>query len=121
MVQSQTYLKIIDNTGVKQILCIRILGTNKSFAKIGSIIIGSVKKVIPKSNLKKSDIVRVLLVRTRTQIHRSNGTRLLFSDNAGILLTKDNSPIGTRIFGPLAREIRNYGFTKVLSLASDIY
>lgn len=121
MVQAQTYVKIIDNTGVKQILCIRILGTTKSFAKVGSIIIGSVKKVTPKSNIKKSDIVRILLVRTRSAIHRVNGTRICFGDTAGILLTKDNSPIGTRIFGPIAREIRSYGFTKVFSIASDIF
>lgn len=121
MVQSQTYLKIIDNTGVKQILCIRILGTTKSFAKVGSIIIGAVKKVIPKSTIKKSDIVRVLLVRTRKSSCRSNGAHFSFSDNAGILLTKDNSPIGTRIFGPIAREIRFEGFSKVATIASDIF
>lgn len=120
MVQAQTYLKIIDNTGVKQILCIRILGNHKSFASIGSIIIGAVKKVIPKSNIKKSDIVRILLVRTRKSIRRINGTRFSFCDNAGILITKDNNPIGTRILGPIAKEIRLNGFSKVVSLVSDI-
>lgn len=120
MVQVQTYLNIIDNTGVKQILCIRILGTQKSDCKVGSIIIGAVKKVVPQSSIKKSDIVRVLLVRTKTAISRLNGTRVIFSDNAGILITKDNTPIGTRLFGPIAREIRTFGFSKVTSLASDI-
>lgn len=119
MVQSQTYVKIIDNTGVKQILCIRIL-TNNANAKIGGIIIGTVKKVIPKSTIKKSDIVRVILVRVRKVIHRINGTHISFSDNAGIIVTKDNNPLGTRIFGPIAKEIRVNGFSKVVSLASTI-
>jgi large subunit ribosomal protein L14 len=120
MVQAQTYLKIIDNTGVKEILCIRVLNTQKRFAKVGTIIIGAVKKVVPKSNIKKSEIVRVLLVRTRKSFCRANGMRFSFSDNAGILITRDNNPIGTRIFGPIAREIRFYGFTKVAALSSDL-
>jgi large subunit ribosomal protein L14 len=120
MVQAQTYLKIIDNTGVKEILCIRILHTKKGFAKVGTLIIGAVKKVVPKSNIKKSEIVRVLLVRTRKSFSRENGMRFSFSNNAGILLTRDNNPIGTRIFGPIAREIRFAGFSKVIALASEL-
>lgn len=120
MIKVQSYLKIVDNTGVKLILCIRILGTQNTIGKIGDCIIGSVKESLPKSNFKKSDIVRGLIIRTCYPIRRINGTRLSFNENAVILINKDNNPIGTRIFGPVLNELRFKGFTKVLSLASEI-
>ena len=120
MIQVQTFLKITDNTGIKDIMCINILGNNKQKAKIGDIIIGVVKKTMPNGLIKKSSIVRALIIRTKKVIKRSNGINIKFSDNAAIIIDLENNPKGTRIFGPIAKEIRQKKFTKIISLAKDI-
>jgi|SRR6056300_504428 large subunit ribosomal protein L14 len=119
MIQPQSYLNVADNTGAKQVMCIRVLGTKKT-AQIGDIIIGVVKDAIPNMPLKKSDIVRAVIVRTRNGIQRNNGSYLRFDDNAVVLLSKDDNPRGTRVFGPVARELRERNFTKIVSLAPEV-
>ena len=120
MIQVQTYLKITDNTGVKAIMCINILGNNKIKAKIGDIIIGVVKNVLPNGNIKKSSIVKALIVRTRKVIKRTDGISLRFNDNAAIIIDAENNPKGTRIFGPITSEFRKQKNFKILSLSSNI-
>jgi large subunit ribosomal protein L14 len=121
MIKIQTRLKVADNTGVKKILCIRILGSKKSIGTIGDIVIGTIKEVLPQSKLKKSEIIRGIIVRSKKVFRRLNGTYICFEDNAVILVTKDNNPLGTRIFGPIIQEIRLKGYTKIASLALDIF
>ena len=120
MIQPQTILNIADNTGAKKILCIRVLGGNKKYANIGDIIIGVVKESLPRMAVKRSDIVRAVVVRTKKSIRRKNGMLIRFDDNAAVILNSENNPRGTRIFGPIAREIREKSFTKVASLAPEV-
>ena len=120
MIQPQTILNIADNTGAKKILCIRVLGGNKKYAYIGDIIIGVVKESLPRMAVKRSDIVRAVVVRTKKSIRRKNGMLIRFDDNAAVILNSENNPRGTRIFGPIAREIREKSFTKVVSLAPEV-
>ena len=120
MIQPQTILNIADNTGAKKILCIRVLGGNKKYANIGDIIIGVVKESLPRMAVKRSDIVRAVVVRTKKSISRKNGMLIRFDDNAAVILNSENNPRGTRIFGPIAREIREKSFTKVVSLAPEV-
>ena len=120
MIQPQTILNIADNTGAKKILCIRVLGGNKKYANIGDIIIGVVKESLPRMTVKRSDIVRAVVVRTRKSVRRKNGMLIRFDDNAAVIINSDNNPRGTRIFGPIAREIRDKSFTKVVSLAPEV-
>ena len=120
MIQPQTILNIADNTGAKKILCIRVLGGNKKYANIGDIIIGVVKQSLPRMAVKRSDIVRAVVVRTKKSIRRKNGMLIRFDDNAAVILNSENNPRGTRIFGPIAREIREKSFTKVVSLAPEV-
>ena len=120
MIYPQTILKVADNSGAKKVMCIQVLGNNKKYAKIGDIIIGVVKKATPNMLIKKSDIVKALIVRTKKLIQRSDGISIRFDDNAAIILNINNNPKGTRIFGPIAREIRNKKFSKITSLASEI-
>ena len=120
MIQPQTILNIADNTGAKKILCIRVLGGNKKYANIGDIIIGVVKESLPRMAVKRSDIVRAVVVRTKKSIRRKNGMLIRFDDNAAVILNSENNPGGTRIFGPIAREIREKSFTKVVSLAPEV-
>ena len=120
MIQPQTILNIADNTGAKKILCIRVLGGNKKYANIGDIIIGVVKESLPRMAVKRSDIVRAVVVRTKKSIRRKNGMLIRFDDNAEVILNSENNPRGTRIFGPIAREIREKSFTKVVSLAPEV-
>lgn len=115
MIQTQTYLRVTDNTGARRIMCIRVL--RGSSAKIGDIIIGVVKDAIPNGAIKKSEIVRALIVRTCSTLRRKNGITIRFGENAAILLNKNLNPRGTRISGPVAREIRKGGYQKILSLA----
>ena len=119
-IQPQTILNIADNTGAKKILCIRVLGGNKKYANIGDIIIGVVKESLPRMAVKRSDIVRAVVVRTKKSIRRKNGMLIRFDDNAAVILNSENNPRGTRIFGPIAREIREKSFTKVVSLAPEV-
>jgi large subunit ribosomal protein L14 len=120
MIQPQTILNIADNTGAKKILCIRVLGGNKKYANIGDIIIGVVKESLPRMTVKRSDIVRAVVVRTKKSVRRKNGMLIRFDDNAAVIINSENNPRGTRIFGPIAREIRDKSFTKVVSLAPEV-
>ena len=117
MIQPQTQLTIADNTGARKIMCIRVLGGNKNYASVGDIIIGVVKESAPRMPVKRSDIVRAVVVRTRKTISRKNGTCICFDDNAAVLINAQNNPRGTRVFGPIAREIRDRNFTRVVSLS----
>ncbi len=120
MIQSQSYLTVADNTGAQQIMCIRVLGGRKKFAKIGDIIIGVVKKASPNMDIKRSNIIRAVIVRTKKVIQRTDGSTIRFDDNAAVIINMAKAPRGTRIFGPIAREIREKDFTKIVSLASEV-
>jgi large subunit ribosomal protein L14 len=120
MIYPQTILTVADNTGAKKIMCIRILGGNKKYAKIGDIIIGVVKEAIPNMPIKRSDIIRGIIVRTKKTIRRQDGMSIRFDDNAIVIVNIDNNPRGTRVFGPIAREIRDKNFSKIVSLAPDV-
>ena len=120
MIQSQTYLDIADNTGAKKIMCIQVLGNAKKYAGVGDIIIATVKEAAPNMAVKKSSVVRAVIVRTKNFIKRKDGTSISFCDNAAVIVNSDNNPKGTRIFGPIAREIRERNFTKIVSLSSEI-
>jgi len=120
MILPQSYLTVADNSGAKKIMCIRILGNVKQVGKVGDIIIAVVKKAIPNMAVKRSEVVRALIVRTKKQILRKNGICLKFQDNAAILINKDNNPRGTRLFGPMPRELREKNYTKIVSLATEL-
>lgn len=121
MIQPQTYLNVADNSGARKLMCIRILGGNqKQSGNIGDIIIGVVKDALPNMPLKKSDIVRAVIVRTCKGIKRENGTLIRFDDNAAVVINKEGNPRGTRVFGPVARELRDQNFTKIVSLAPEV-
>jgi large subunit ribosomal protein L14 len=120
MVQVQTYLNVADNSGAKSILCIRILGSSRKIAKAGDIIIGVVKTSIPNMNVKRSDVVRAVVVRTKRVIQRPDGLAVRFDDNAAVIINKEDNPRGTRVFGPIARELRDKGFSKIISLAPEV-
>jgi large subunit ribosomal protein L14 len=120
MIQPQTYLTVADNTGAKKLMCIRVLGNNRKSANVGDIIVGVVKDALPNMGIKRSSIVRAVIVRTRKTIQRQDGTALRFDDNAAVIINSENNPRGTRVFGPIAREIRERRFTKIISLASEV-
>jgi len=120
MIQPQTKLTVADNTGARKIMCIRILGGNKNYASVGDVIIGVIKESIPRMPIKRSDIVRAVVVRTTKPIKRENGSWIRFDDNAAVIINSQNNPRGTRVFGPIAREIRDQNFTKVVSLAPEV-
>jgi len=120
MIQSQTILAIADNTGARKIMCIRVLGNNRKYGRIGDIIIGVVKNSMPNMPIKRSDIVRAIIVRTRKIIKRKDGMFVRFDDNAAIIVNLENNPKGTRVFGPIAREIREKKFSKIVSLAPEV-
>ncbi|YP_778570.1 50S ribosomal protein L14 (plastid) [Bigelowiella natans] len=121
MVQPQSRVKVVDNSGAKEIVCIRVLGKGRNqLSNIGDIIIGVVKEAIPNTPLKKSDIVRAVVVRTRKGLKRKNGIYIRFDDNAAVIVNKENNPRGTRIFGPVARELRDKSFMKIVSLAPEV-
>jgi large subunit ribosomal protein L14 len=120
MIQPQTKLIVTDNTGARKIMCIRVLGNNKIYAEIGDIIIGVVKDALPNMPVKKSDVVRAVVVRTKKTIVRKDGTAVRFDDNAAVIIGAENNPRGTRIFGPIAREIREKNFMKIVSLALEV-
>lgn len=119
MIQVESILNIADNTGAQKLMCIRVLGSKK-YAKIGDIIIGVVKEALPNMPIKKSDIVRAVIVRSRKSIHRNNGITIRFNENAAVIINTDNNPRGTRIFGPVARELRDCNFIKIISLAPEV-
>jgi large subunit ribosomal protein L14 len=120
MIQPQTYLTVADNTGAKKIMCIRILGNNKEYGTIGDVIIGVVKEATPNMPVKKSDVIRAVIVRTSHTLRRQDGMSIRFDDNAAVIINKENNPRGTRVFGPIAREIREKSFTKIVSLAPEV-
>ncbi len=120
MVQMQTYLKVADNTGAKELMCIRVLGgTRRRYANIGDIIVASVKKTTPGGVVKKGEVVRAVIVRSKKGLHRDDGSYIRFDENAAVIIREDKNPRGTRIFGPVARELREKGYTKILSLAPE--
>ena len=121
MIQSNTRLKIADNTGAREIMCINVLGgTGKRYARVGDIIVASVKRAIPGSATKKGDVVRAVVVRIAQPYRRPDGSHIRFDENAAVILTDKNNPKGTRIFGPVARELREKNFTKIISLAPEV-
>ena len=121
MIQPQSYLNVADNTGARKLMCIRVVNKNKlQLARIGMVIIAVVKEALPNMSIKKSDIVRAVIVRTSKEIRRQNGMSIRFDDNAAVLINKDGLPIGTRIFGPVSRELRDKNFTKIVSLAPEV-
>ena len=120
MIYPQTMLTVADNTGAKKVMCIQVLGGNKKYAKIGDNIIAVVKEAIPNMPIKRSDIVRAIIVRTKKTIRRSDGMYIRFDDNAAVIINMDNNPRGTRVFGPVAREIRDKNFSKIVSLAPEV-
>ena len=121
MIQQQTYLKVADNTGAKEIICIRVLGgTCRRYANIGDVIVASVKKAAPGGIVKKGDVVKAVVVRTATGVRREDGTYIRFDENAAVIIKEDKNPKGTRIFGPVARELREKDFLKILSLAPEV-
>lgn len=120
MIYPQTMLTVADNTGAKKVMCIRVLGGNKKYAEIGDTIIAVVKEAIPNMPVKRSDVVRAIIVRTRKTIRRPDGMYIRFDDNAAVIVNMDNNPRGTRVFGPVAREIRDKSFSKIVSLAPEV-
>ena len=120
MVQQQSRLKVADNTGAKEIMCIRVLGGNRTYANVGDIIIAVVKDAIPNMAVKKSDVVKAVVVRTRKGLRRESGMSIRFDDNAAVIINNDGNPKGTRVFGPVARELRDKNFTKIVSLAPEV-
>ena len=120
MIFPQTMLTVADNTGAKKIMCIRILGDNKKYAKIGDTIIGVVKEALPNMPVKRSDVIRAVIVRTKKSIRRPDGMYIRFDDNAAVIVNMDNNPRGTRVFGPVAREIRDKNYSKIVSLAPEV-
>ncbi len=121
MIQQQTYLNVADNTGAKQLMCIRVLGgTGRRYANIGDVIVASVKRAAPGGTVKKGDVVKAVVVRTVSGVRRDDGTYIRFDENAAVLINDDKNPKGTRIFGPVARELRDKDYIKILSLAPEV-
>ena len=121
MIQQESYLKVADNTGAKEIKCIRVLGGSKrKYASIGDVVVASVRKAAPGGQVKKGDVVKAVVVRTSKAVRRADGTYVRFDDNAAVLIKDDRNPTGTRIFGPVARELRDRDYMKILSLAPEV-
>jgi large subunit ribosomal protein L14 len=119
MIQEETRLAVADNSGAKEVLCIRVLGGAR-YARVGDLITAVVKKAVPQGQVKKSEIVQAVVVRTKKQILRTDGTNVRFDDNAVVIISKDGNPKGTRIFGPVPRELRDRNYMKIVSLATDV-
>lgn len=121
MIQQETFLKVADNTGAKEIKCIRVLGGSKRrYGNIGDVIVASVRKTAPGSSVKKGEVVRAVIVRSAKGVRRADGTYVRFDENAAVLIRDDRNPRGTRIFGPVARELRDKDYMKILSLAPEV-
>ena len=121
MIQMESYLKVADNTGAKEIHCIRVLGgSRRKFGNIGDVIVASVRKAAPGGTVKKGDVVKAVIVRTKRGVRREDGTYVRFDENAAVIIKEDRNPRGTRIFGPVARELREKEFMKILSLAPEV-
>ncbi len=121
MIQQQSVVKVADNTGAKEIMCIRVLGgSHRKWGNVGDIIVASVKKAIPGGVVKKGDVVKAVLVRTKRGLKRDDGSYIRFDENAAVIIKDDKTPRGTRIFGPVARELREKGYMKIISLAPEV-
>lgn len=121
MIQMQTRLKVADNTGAKELMCIRVLGgSRRRYANIGDVVVASVKKAAPGGNCKKGEVVKAVIVRSAKGLRRDDGTYIRFDDNAAVIIKEDKNPRGTRIFGPVARELREKQYVKILSLAPEV-
>ena len=121
MIQQESYLKVADNTGAKEIKCIRVLGgTRRKYANIGDVVVASVRKAAPNGTVKKGEVVKAVIVRSAKGVRREDGTYVRFDENAAVLIKDDKNPSGTRIFGPVARELREKDFLKILSLAPEV-
>jgi large subunit ribosomal protein L14 len=121
MIQQESRLRVADNTGAREVLCIRVLGgSGRRYASIGDVIVGTVKNAIPASNVKKGDVVKAVVVRTRKEKRRPDGSYIRFDDNACVLINEQRNPRGTRIFGPVGRELRDKRFMKIVSLAPEV-
>lgn len=121
MIQQQTYLNVADNSGARKLMCLRVLGKgNSRYAGIGDQIVAVVKDAIPNMGVKKSDVVRAVVVRTRKTLSRESGMSIRFDDNAAVIINADGNPKGTRVFGPVARELREKNYTKIISLAPEV-
>ena len=121
MIQMQSYMKVADNTGAKELMCIRVLGgTRRRYANIGDVVVASVKKAAPGGAVKKGDVVKAVIVRSAQGLRRADGTYIRFDENAAVIIKDDKTPKGTRIFGPVARELRDKDYMKILSLAPEV-
>ena len=121
MIQQETRLQVADNTGAKELLCIRVMGSScKKYAGVGDVIIATVKQATPNMAVKKSEVVTAVVVRTKADIKRNDGSVIRFDDNAAVIINKDGNPRGTRVFGPVARELRDKNFMKIISLAPEV-
>ena len=121
MIQQESRLKVTDNSGAKEILCIRVLGGSKRrYARVGDIIVATVKDANPTGNIKKKSVVKAVVVRTRNQLHRKDGSTICFDDNAAVIIGEDKSPKATCVFGPVPRELRDLGYNKIISLAPEV-
>ncbi len=121
MIQTESTLNVADNSGAKKVLCIRVLGgTKKRYAKIGDVIVVTIKEAIPHAKVKKGDVMKAVIVRTAKELKRMDDTWVKFDENAAVILGANGEPVGTRIFGPVARELRNQGFMKIISLAPEV-
>ena len=121
MIQEESYLKVADNTGAKEIHCIRVLGgSRRKYGNIGDVIVASVRKAAPGGTVKKGDVVKAVIVRTKRGVRREDGSYVRFDENAAVIIKEDKNPRGTRIFGPVARELREKDFMKILSLAPEV-
>src|SRR6267378_795790 len=121
MIQTTSTLDIADNSGAKKVMCIRVLGgTRRKYASLGDVIVVSIKEAIPNAKVKKGDVAKAVIVRTKKEIARPDGSYIRFDSNSAVLINKDNEPIGTRIFGPVARELRAKKFMKIISLAPEV-
>ena len=121
MIQQQTLMKVADNTGAKELMCIRVLGgSGRRYANIGDVVVASVKKATPGGTVKKGDVVKAVVVRSAKGVRRNDGSYIRFDENAAVIIREDKNPKGTRIFGPVARELREKEYTKILSLAPEV-
>ena len=121
MIQQETRLQVADNTGAKELLVIRVMGSsNKKYASVGDVVVATVKQATPNMAVKKSDVVNAVIVRTKADIKRNDGSVIRFDDNAAVIINKDGNPRGTRVFGPVARELRDKNYMKIVSLAPEV-
>ncbi|MCK8816198.1 50S ribosomal protein L14 [Natroniella sulfidigena] len=121
MIQSESRLKVADNSGARELLCVKVLGgSKKRYASVGDIIVATVKEAIPTGMVKKGEVVKAVIVRTKREVRRDDGSYISFDENAAVIIENNNEPTGTRIFGPIARELRERKFTRIISLAPEV-